>query len=191
MVLKVQDWACCTGKLQGGGRAVLQACVLILQAGGRSKGYTQNMDKLLNIVGNYSQKWKIEFSGAKSLIIPLKRNISTTRKWSLGYKYINDHDKIEITINEENEAKYLGITLSKHKKDMFQTHRNQLRSKAIKERFKCYKPAISTTRPILYGSRIWDIYVNPKILHGIAAINFSKNTFEKIEYEQKAYIRMI
>ena len=150
-----------------------------------------NMLKLLNIVSNYAQKWKIEFSGPKSLIIPLKRNINKDRKWPIGHKYLNESESTNIYIQEENEAKYLGITISKHKTDMISKHKQDLAERTRKESFRCLKPATSTSRPILYGAKIWKTYVIPKILHGIAAIPYSNNTFTRIETQQREYIRMI
>ena len=151
----------------------------------------KNMLNLLDIVNKYAQKWKIEFSGPKSLIIPLTRNINELNKWPLGHKYINEKDKANIYIQEEKEAKYLGITISKHKTDMIMQHKKDLIEKTRKEAFRCLKPATVTSRPILYGAKIWKTYVIPKILHGIAAIPFTNNTFNKVETQQREYIRMV
>ena len=62
-----------------------------------------NMQKLLNIVSNYAQKWKIEFSGPKSLIIPLKRNINEDRKWPIGHKYLKETEKTNIYIYKKRK----------------------------------------------------------------------------------------
>ncbi len=150
-----------------------------------------NMEKLLRIVGDYANKWKIEFSGPKSLIIPLKRPIEKEKNWALGYKYIAEGIKKEIYIQEEKEAKYLGITLCQNSMDIMKKHKLDLAERTRKETYRCYKPATVTSRPILYGTKIWKTYVIPKILHGIAAIPFSIETFRCIETQQREYIRTI
>ena len=149
------------------------------------------MEILLNIVGTYALKWKIEFSGPKSLIIPLRRDTNDNIRWKLGCMYITENEKRTITINEEREAKYLGITISKHKNDLLTKHRMDLVEKTKKETGRCYRPATATARPTVYGTKIWKTYVIPKILHGIAAIPFSTNTFTKVETQQREFIRMI
>ncbi len=63
-------------------------------------------------------------------------------------------------------------------------HKVRLTEITRKQTYKCYQPATSTSRPILYGSKIWKIYVTPKILHGIAAIIFSNETFKGVETQE-------
>ena len=103
-----------------------------------------NMKKLLEIMANYAQKWKIEFSGPKSIIIPLRQKVNTDRKWKMGNKYLSETDKQEINISETNEAKYLGITLCKHKHDMLAKHRSNITDQLKSQVSKCYGLAIAT-----------------------------------------------
>ncbi len=150
-----------------------------------------NMTKLLDIVGKYANKWKIEFSGPKSLIIPIKRDIDPDNKWKLGKMYISESEERTIYINEEKEAKYLGITLNQSKNDILAKHKENLYNVTKRETGRCYRPAVTTARPITYGAQIWTVYVAPKVLHGIAAIPFKAYNFTKPETQQREYIRLI
>ena len=69
----------------------------------------------------------------------------------------------------------------KHKMDLYERTKTETN--------RCYRPVTATARQMVYGTQIWKTYTIPKILHGIAAIPFSNNTFIKVETQQREFIR--
>ncbi len=74
----------------------------------------RDLQKLLDIVGTYAQKFKLEFAGHKSSVIPLRGPIDKNRIWKLGVKYIAEHDNRDINIEEASEGRYLGVTIQRN-----------------------------------------------------------------------------
>ncbi len=77
----------------------------------RNKGELQ---KLLNIVGDYALQFQIVFAGHKSCVIPLGEPVKKDIRWKLGAKYVTENEKEEIFIEEENTGRYLGVTIQKN-----------------------------------------------------------------------------
>ncbi len=65
-------------------------------------------------MGEYTQQFKLEFSGAKSSIIPLGGPVLKDRMWKMGDIFVNETEAKEINISEANEGRHLGITIQKN-----------------------------------------------------------------------------
>ena len=74
-------------------------------------GVKADLTELLRITAEYSKHWKIEFSGAKSMVVPIGvvqgRGNNT---WCIGNTPIPEHPDRLVTMGELKEARYLGIT---------------------------------------------------------------------------------
>ena len=150
-----------------------------------------NLQKLLVMVSEYAQQWKLEFSGPKSSVIPLQRIINKDKKWSLGHKYISEINIQEINMGEKEEGKYLGVVLGQHNKDILHRHKKNM-TEILKQCSRmAYEPAAATARQVLYGTKIWTTYSVSRVLHGIAGIRYTKETFRPLEIIQNEFIRKI
>ncbi len=76
-------------------------------------GDDEAMRHLCNIAMNYAIRNKLEFSGEKSMIIPLHRDVSEENKWSVGPIPKKNKTHLRRQASEKKEGKYLGVTFAK------------------------------------------------------------------------------
>ena len=151
----------------------------------------ENLRKLLKMVGDYAQKWKTEFSAEKSVVLPLNEPIQTERKWKFGRKYISETDIAGIQISDSDKIKYLGFQIRQDKWDIYHKHKEQLPHRLESQIWKTIIPATNTARKIVYGAKIWEVYMVPKITHGISATTLTKKQIDKIAKVEREFLRTL
>ena len=126
---------------------------------------TNILQEDLKKLGEWEQKWKMEFHPDKCQVIPITRN-----KNPIINKYVLHNHTLETATN----AKYLGVTITSDLK--WNTHIDNITSKAnrtlgfIRRNIRISSPTIKTmaynslVRPLLeYASPVWDPYTKLNI----------------------------
>jgi len=151
----------------------------------------QKMQKLLDIVGKWAAKSKTEFSGEKSMVIPIRTPCDPNRKWRMGTKWLNERETTEITIADAQKAKYLGVQISQKYWDILKDHKNSLPNKLETKIWKTIIPAANTARKILYGTKIWNIYTIPQVTHGTSAMILGKLQLDRLVKIERDFQRRL
>ncbi len=77
-------------------------------------GSKRALKKLLQITGHQADQYKIEFAGNKCMVIPYNAPLQReTNDWQIGHGPIKEGEEKEIFIQETNDDKYLGVTISR------------------------------------------------------------------------------
>ena len=117
---------------------------------------------ILDLVAKYTEKWHIEFSGAKSIVIPIHRKPNINKEWSLGRIFDKDMTPKKILISEGDQIKYLGMICSRTT-DPFLYQRQKVTKSFWKTSWRINQMAESTDNPAHYGTHIWKIYGIPAV----------------------------
>ena len=134
---------------------------IALKPPSNAKTLQQDLEKL----GEWEQKWKMEFHPDKCEVIPITRN-----RTPIINKYVlHNH-----TLNTTKNAKYLGVTITSDLN--WNTHIDNITAKAnrtlgfIRRNIRISSPTIKTlaynslVRPLLeYASPVWDPYTKLNI----------------------------
>lgn len=142
----------------------------------------REMGLLLQTITHEAHKSRIEFSGSKSQIIPIKKTPQKT--WSL----FRGATKV-LEIEEHHTAKYLGVIISR-KIDVFIAEKENIVSKARKVMWALYKIASNTGKSHVFGPMIWGKYALPTILYGTEAMCLSNATLIKLQTIQNRFLKM-
>jgi hypothetical protein len=128
--------------------------------------------KLLDIVGEFAQQNKIEFSGPKSVVIPLHRPVIPGNKWDIGFVYNENGDKEKISMKEVEDGKYLGVHLQRTK-NHYRIHMANAISKANSQIWPISRMIRGLGRGTQIAYKLLEIYSINRITYGldIAEIN--------------------
>ncbi|MCP4976598.1 MAG: hypothetical protein GY931_10590 [Maribacter sp.] len=143
-------------------------------------GSQTDLKALLAIVDEYAQQFKIEFSGKKSSIIPLNGPIREYRKWKLGVMNISESVSEEIFMEEENEGRYLGVTISR-KGSIFKPQWELAIQKAWRGAGLVGLLVRRCSNPLTILKPLWQSYILPAVLYGTEMLDFNKDFIEKID----------
>ena len=146
----------------------------------------KNFQKLLNIVKQYGQKWKIEFSEEKSIVIPILRK-PKDKLWSIGY--VPDKSQRELFMREYDKGKYLGV-LIKRTHNIFKPHIDALEGKIhyASHSVNHIVGPITNIIPVLRDT--WNTYVSSTVLYATEALAFAPSQIETLEKAQRQFIKM-
>lgn len=142
---------------------------------------------LLHTLYCEATKSRLEFSGGKSQILPIKRRPQYT--WSIKKTDGPNGGDTCLDIEEKETAKYLGVIISR-RSDIFLVEKENLISKTRKLMWSLFKIAYNTGRSNWFGPIIWNKYAIPTILYGTEAMSMSIKTLTKLQRIQNRYLKM-
>jgi hypothetical protein len=144
---------------------------------------------LLNIVGEYAHKNKIEFSAKKSMVIPLYRDPDPTKEWDMGYIYGDDGKQERIILKETDHGKYLGVTV-KRRKNCYKLHLKQAVNKAKKLVWPITKLLKGLGRANKVAHDLYYIYAIGRITYGLDMAEIDQETINAINVAQNKIARV-
>jgi len=156
-------------------------------------GQQKDLQQLLKIVGEYAAKWKIEFSGAKSSVIPICRPPRPDSKlWSIGTVPIQERENEIIYVEEASEGRYLGVSISRLDKPSIYKPQYMLalRSAARSAGFISHL-LYKTNNPVTLLHKLWTTYAVPSFLYGADVLTWTTDIVEKLEVIQRNLIRQV
>ena len=153
-------------------------------------GDESNLNKILDVVGDYADNWKIEFAGNKSMVIPYNRKVDPEKKWYLGHYPIVEKQDERIVMGESEDGKYLGVTFHR-KHNIYSNHLNECKKKAVTCSHTIRDHSTSTLNPLVMCRRTWSTYGIPTFTYGIEATGFSEGYINDLEKIQVAFLRSV
>jgi len=144
----------------------------------------RDLTRRLSQLGRDSLVSRIEFSSAKSQILPMKRPPRLQDPWE-----VTCNGRVVIAIKEYSEARYLGVQISR-KGDLFSDQKRALVSKARKIMWGLWKIVSTTGNRQYYGSVVWGRFALPAILYGTEAMVLSAATLKQLQTIQNRFFRM-
>ncbi len=153
-------------------------------------GTKTELQKLLNMVGEFALKFQIEFAGHKSCVIPLGEAVNKERRWKLGAKYIGENEKEEIWVKEEDSGRYLGVTIQKN----YNIFKPQWELAAQKARRGATVVSILARRchnPLTILKPMWQQYIQPSFLYGTEIMEYNKTGIKKLETIQRNLMKTV
>ncbi len=151
-------------------------------------GNRKDLQKLLRIVEDYALEFRIEFAGHKSSIISLGGPVDQNRKWTLGNKYLKEGKKETIYIEEENQGRYLGVTIQRN----YCIFKPQWEIAKQKARIRATLVSILIRRcnnPLTILKPLWQSYIQPAFLYGTEIMEYNKSYIKDLETIQCALIK--
>ena len=153
-------------------------------------GDESNLNKILDIVGDYADKWKIEFAGNKSMVLPYNRKVDPNKEWFLGHFPIEEKQDERIVMGEMEDGKYLGVTFHR-KHNIYSNHLNECKKKAVTCSHAIRDHSTLTINPMVMCRRTWSTYGIPTFTYGIEATGFSEGYINDLEKIQVAFLRSV
>ncbi|MCP4978510.1 MAG: reverse transcriptase family protein [Maribacter sp.] len=153
-------------------------------------GNEKELKDLLQIVGEYSQQFKLEFSGAKSSIIPLGGPIVQDRVWKLGEVFVNELEAKEINISETSEGRYLGVTIQKNY-SLFKPQWEIAMQKARRGAGLVTLLARRCSNPLTVMKPLWQSYILPAVLYGTEIMDYCKSHIQNLDIIQKGMMKSV
>jgi len=156
-------------------------------------GQQKDLQALLKIIGDYAGEWKIEFSGAKSSVIPMSRPPQLGRGlWAIGKVPIVERENETIYIEEADEGRYLGVTICRlDNPSIYKPHfETSIKGAQRSSGFITHLLA-KTHNPVTLLHKLWTTYAVPSFLYGAEVITWSIDTINKLELIQKSLIRNV
>ena len=133
-------------------------------------GDADTLQHLLNIIGEYAQKAKIQFAGHKSQVVPFHRDADPQKEWTLGYTTTSEGN-IPIVIKEVDEAVYLGMQFGRPKQGcssgIFHPHLKKMLNKANLASKEIINACRGVAKPALTVQMLWRTYALPSFLYGM------------------------
>ena len=153
-------------------------------------GEDENLQKTLDIIGEFAATWKIEFAGEKSAIIPFNRTTKPNKKWNLGRKPPNKAgEQVPIHVSEVDDGRYLGIMFRRVHNIYKEQH-----DKALKKARWCsvyMRNLLSgVANPITMVNKLWAIYATPTFTYGLEAIAYPKSYIQQLETVQNQFLKL-
>jgi hypothetical protein len=144
---------------------------------------------LLDVVGEFAHRNKIEFSGAKSIVIPLYRDADPNIKWKVGYLYNDEGEKEDIVMSECVGGKYLGVQL-KRGKPHYAKHLEDAQTKAKRFLWPIGRMIKGLGRKIQVTHKIWEIYCIRRIIYGLDIAEVNQSCIDALDIIQNKVARM-
>lgn len=117
----------------------------------------EQLQKMLNIVHSFGQKWNLNFSEKKSKVMVIGKRIDKMKIWRIG----------DLCIEEVNEYKYLGIYITRNLKDSYHIKSH------LKHKLNKLKGFMAMTlsnhldiNRVDFGSTIWHSIIMPALTYG-------------------------
>lgn len=154
-------------------------------------GTRQSLTQILQLVADYGAAWKIEFSGPKSVVIPIKETKNRRERqlpWPLGIPPHADKQAEVVIVTEVDEGKYLGITIHKHE-DIYKSHKKMVLLRLARLSGFLHLISNKLVNPLTIVPRLWKTYAVSAALYGAEVITYSNNNIMQLERQQKAHLR--
>jgi len=151
-------------------------------------GNKRDLRTQLVTIHNYAQRHKIEFSGTKSLVIPISSMVDDQAKWKLGEKLIPNGESKEIVIGEYPDGTYLGITVRRRCNIYYQHHKSRV-SKSVSQLHLIREVCRGMKDCVEIVNKVWHIYSIPRILYGYDAIIMPTYIEKKLDVIQNIVAR--
>ena len=145
--------------------------------------------ELLDIMGDFAHKNKIEFSAAKSVVIPLHRPANPQKHWKVGYLYNDEGESEDIIMSEVEQGKYLGVEL-KRTKPHYKKHSEDAISKAKRFLWPVGRMTKGLGRKVQVTHKIWEIYCVRRIIYGLDVAEINKTTLDSLDIIQNRVARL-
>ena len=153
-------------------------------------GSKQELQKLLDLVGEYAEQNGLEFAGHKSFVVPFTEKVDPKRIWTLGVLNNVDGSTELNYLQEAESSKYLGI-LYKRKHPIYGTHIDEMLKKARRVLWMVRTGAKGTTHPGFIGGRMWEIYGKPAFLYGSEILEVPNTRWKELERVQRELLRYL
>ena len=140
-------------------------------------------------IGEFAHKNKIEFSGAKSHVIPLHRKPNPDNEWYLGYIYGDDNEQQKIILKEQPEGKYLGISVSWNK-NHYKTHWKNAVIKAKRQIWPISRLLKGLGRANQVAHKLMHIYSLPRFTYGLELAQTHKPSLDQLDIAQRRVARI-
>jgi hypothetical protein len=151
-------------------------------------GTAKQLQYQLNLVGKFAEQWKLEFSGAKSDVIPISRPVSQTKLWWLGKTPIRQHESKDIFMKETDGGKYLGILL-KREENIYSNHNLDMIKKAYRASHTIINMLHDVLNPINLLQKLWNQYAIPNIIYGCDCTTITDQTINQIDKIMRTTIK--
>ncbi len=153
-------------------------------------GNKRDLQKLLNIVGEFALQFQIEFAGHKSCVIPLGEPVNENRRWKIGSKYVRENEKEDIYMEEEATGRYLGVTIQKNY-NIFTQQWELAKQKARRGATLVSILARRCHNPLTILKPMWQAYIQPAFLYGMEVMDYNKAGIKELETIQRNLMKIV
>ena len=140
-----------------------------------------DLQKMLNIAGNFSERWKLDFNHSKSNVVIVGKRKDDNKIWNLGNSRITEVD----------HYKYLGFHISRNLSD--HVHVNEMIKKG--NRLIGYIKSIINSHDnfnrVYYGNILWKTLALPAINYACSVSSYSASDYKRLENLQLQMARSI
>ncbi len=146
------------------------------------------LQRLLDIAGEFADERGLKFNGKKSGVLTNDtENIAT---WTIQQKILTNGQEQEIRIEQQQEYKYLGVTVSLQGR-MFRLHGANIVTKAKQLSGVTIDEARHSLNKVFVGKTVWKHVMLPALLYGAEVIVIPKGVVQQIQTAQNKVGRMI
>ncbi len=153
-------------------------------------GNKRELQKLLNIVGEFALQFQIEFAGHKSCVIPLGEPVNKERRWKIGSKYVRENEKEDIFMEEDDTGRYLGVTVQKNY-NIFKQQWEIAKQKARRGSIVVSILARRCHNPLTVLKPMWQSYIQPAFLYGMEIMDYNKARIKELETIQRNLLKIV
>ena len=146
-----------------------------------------HMDKLLRVLGSMISRKKLEINCDKSNVLVMKGYSEMNHKWRL---FNHKHEEMG-TLNETEFYKYLGITLSRGKRNVFGDHLTRMVTKSKQLGGVLRAKASGSWDKLTVGNELWNHIACPGILYGCEILKMDETTYNRLEVAQNTMGRWL
>jgi len=163
-------------------------------------GTDRDLQKLLNITGEFAVDHKIEFAGNKSMVLPFHRwpnqpkgaakdAETQERRWHIGDKWLPNGEKLEVSMGEAEKGTYLGVTIQRQ----CGIYKPFLEAKIRKARSQVWLIKEATrgmTCPAGIAKKVWSAYGAPRVLYGLDIAVITQHQMDELQIQQNDVMRL-
>ncbi len=153
-------------------------------------GNKRDLQKLLNIVGEFALQFRIEFAGHKNCVIPLGEPVNKERRWKLGSKYVRENEREDILMEEDDSGRYLGVTIQKNY-NIFKQQWEIAKQKARRGATLVSILARRCHNPLTILKPMWQSYIQPAFLYGMEIMDYNKSGIKELETIQRNLMKIV
>ena len=144
----------------------------------------KELQEMLNIAGEYGNKWRLEFSKDKSKVMTLGKKPDGNKKWRIGQFQIPEGREQLIEIGEVDEYEYLGVKIKTTGKGMFRYQVEKIKQKVNRTKGMIKATALNSFNRAYTARVLWDRVAIPGMIYGLDVISVSEGDIQGMEKAQ-------
>ena len=150
----------------------------------------EELQRLLNIVGQFGEERKLEFNPSKSKIMVNWREPTTTQRWDIQGVRVGEGNKYSVRVGECEEYKYLGVVMRLRGR-IFKGMEVRRLENMRKQNNRVQGFCRNTLNKAFCARVAWERVVLPGVLYGMEVVVNSKGWLGEAEKEQSKMGRFI